>query len=384
MKVLFYFRRRLGFKIFLSYLVIILVGVTVLATTAEMVIPSAFERHMAVMADIMGERIGIPAEELEADLFTSFRAAVTEALALAALSALLVAAAASYLISRQVVAPVTEMKNASRRIAEGHYDERVRVAGDISRNGQDELGQLALDFNQMANRLEMTETLRGQLIADVAHELRTPLTTIKGSLEGLIDGLLPAETDTYQQIYREADRLALLVNDLQELSRVEAGAFDLNSHSFSVYTLVERVVQLIDRQFEDKGVSLIVDVPKYLPDVLADEDRLSQVLLNLLGNALQYTPSGGKVTILASKQGEEIHIAISDTGIGIPTDHLPHIFTRFYRVDKSRSRVGGGSGIGLTIARYLVEAHGGRMWAFSQGPGEGSTFIFSLPARSGT
>jgi signal transduction histidine kinase len=381
MNVIFYFRRRLGFKIFLSYLVIILVGVSVLATTAEMVIPSAFERHMAVMADVMGERIGIPAEELESDLFTSFRAAVTEALALAALSALLVAAVASYLISRQVVAPVTEMKNASRRIAEGHYDERVRVAGDLSRGEQDELGQLALDFNQMANRLEMTESLRGQLIADVTHELRTPLTTIKGSLEGLMDGVLPAEAGTYQQIYQETDRLARLVNDLQELSRVEAGAFELNIQPVSVSEQVGRVVQILDRQFEEKVVSLTVDVPPNLTDVLADADRLFQVLLNLLGNALQYTPSGGNVTVSAKKQGEEINFAISDTGIGIPADNLPQIFTRFYRVDKSRSRAGGGSGIGLTIAKYLVEAHGGRIWADSEGRGKGSTFSFSLPTN---
>lgn len=381
MNVIFYFRRRLGFKIFLSYLVIILVGVSVLATTAEMVIPSAFERHMAVMADVMGERIGIPAEELESDLFTSFRAAVTEALALAALSALLVAAVASYLISRQVVAPVTEMKNASRRIAEGHYDERVRVAGDLSRGEQDELGQLALDFNQMANRLEMTESLRGQLIADVTHELRTPLTTIKGSLEGLMDGVLPAEAGTYQQIYQETDRLARLVNDLQELSRVEAGAFELNIQPVSVSEQVGRVVQILDRQFEEKGVSLTVDMPPNLTNVLADADRLFQVLLNLLGNALQYTPSGGNVTVSAKKQGEEINFAISDTGIGIPADNLPQIFTRFYRVDKSRSRAGGGSGIGLTIAKYLVEAHGGRIWADSEGRGKGSTFSFSLPTN---
>jgi signal transduction histidine kinase len=379
MNVLAHLRRKLGFKIFLSYLVIILVGVTVLATTAELVIPNAFERHMAVMTDIMGERMGIPTEELEMDLFASFRAAVTEALTLAALSALLVAAVASYLISRQVVAPVTEMKNATRRIAQGHYDERVQVAGDLSIGEQDELGQLALDFNQMANRLEKTETLRGQLIADVAHELRTPLTIIKGSLEGLMDGVLPTGEATYQQIFQEADRLTRLVNNLQELSRVEAGAFELNIQPLSVSDIASGSVERLGRQFEEKGVILTVNMTAGLPDVLADEDRLIQVMLNLLGNALQYTSSGGNVSLSAYTRGDEVHFTISDTGIGIPADHLSHIFTRFYRVDKSRSRAGGGSGIGLTIARYLVEAHGGRMWVNSEGWGKGSTFFFSLP-----
>lgn len=220
-----YIRRHFGWKIFLSYFIIILVGVIVLATAAELALPTAFERHMSVMADMME-----PSDALEMDLYNSFRAAVVEALTLAALSALLVAVIVSIFISRQVVAPVTEMTNVSLRIAEGHYDERVRVMGDLSKGEQDELGQLALNFNQMANKLEKTETLRMQLIADVAHELRTPLTTIKGSMEGLMDGILRADEDTFQQIYQEADRLAHLVDDLQELSRVEAGALEPNTY----------------------------------------------------------------------------------------------------------------------------------------------------------
>lgn len=379
MKFLGSVRRRLGLKIFLSYLVIILVGVTVLATTAELVIPNAFERHMAFMADFMQDTPETSPEDLEMDLFTSFRAAVIEALTLAALSALFVAAVASLLISRQVVAPVTEMKNASRRIAEGHYDERVRVAGDLARGEQDELGQLALNFNQMAHRLEMTENLRRQLIADITHELRTPLTTLKGSIEGLMDGVLPPDERTFQPIYQEADRLGRLVNDLQELSRVEAGAFELEQHAVRVSELVDSAASLLGRQFEEKGVILEVDIPGGLPSVCADEDRLSQILLNLLGNALQYTPTSGKVVIRAYPEEDEVHIAISDTGLGIPAEHLSHIFTRFYRVDKSRSRAGGGSGIGLTIAKSLVEVHGGRIWADSEGLGKGSTFTFSLP-----
>jgi len=221
--------------------------------------------------------------------------------------------------------------------------------------------------------------MRRELIGDVAHELRTPLTAIKGSMEGLIDGVLPSEVETYQLIYAEADRLERLVNDLQELSRVEAGAYELIRKPISVSSLVESAAARLSRQFEDKGVTLESKVPANLPPALADEDRIGQVLLNLVGNALQYTPPGGHVRIAASRRGHEVHVSITDTGIGISPEHLPHLFTRFYRVDKSRSRAGGGSGIGLTIARHLVEAHGGRIWVESPGAGRGSSFTFTLP-----
>ncbi|NIL99089.1 MAG: hypothetical protein GTO62_18805 [Planctomycetales bacterium] len=234
----------------------------------------------------------------------------------------------------------------------------------------------------MASRLEQTETLRRELIGDVAHELRTPLTAIKGSMEALIDGVLPATTKTFQQVYQEADRLQRLVHDLAELSRVEAGAYQLNKRPVSIAALVEGALARLKLQFEEKGVLLEVQLPPNLPDVRVDDDRIGQVLLNLLGNALQYTPMGGSVLISADQCDHEVRISVSDTGIGIPAEHLAHIFTRFYRVDKSRSRAGGGSGIGLTIAKHLVEAHGGRIWVESPGAGQGSTFSFTLPLSS--
>jgi two-component system sensor histidine kinase BaeS len=369
-----FFRRHLGAKLFVSYLLVIFVGVVILASTAELVIPSAFDRHMAAMAGMMRG-----SSMMNMDLFTNFRAAVTEALAFAAAAALFAAILASIFVSRQVVAPVQAMMNASQHIAEGHYDERVNVAGDIEKGEQDELGQLAISFNQMAARLQQTEAMRRQLIGDVSHELRTPLTAIKGSMEGLMDGVLPATESTFQQIYQETDRLQRLVNDLQELSRVEAGAYELNRQPIDTASLVGATVARLERQFEDKGVALEVSIPPGLPQVMADGDRIGQVLINLIGNALQYTPAGGKVTLGAHLNDGEVQVSVSDTGIGIPPEHLPHLFTRFYRVDKSRSRAGGGSGIGLTIAKYLVEAHGGRIWVHSQGAGKGSTFVFTLP-----
>lgn len=368
-------RRRLALKLFISYLIVSLIGAVVLGTAAILVIPRVFSRHLGPMNSLL-ERVQGGAA---AALFASFRAGIFEALTLAALAAVLAAVLVSLLVSRQVVAPVQAMMNASQRIAEGHYDERVEVSGNLAKDELDELAALALSFNQMASRLERTETMRRQLIADVTHELRTPLSTIKGSLEGLMDGVLPASPETYQQIYLEADRLQKLVDDLQELSRVEAGAYELHRSTVPVKRLVEAVITRLSRQFEEKGVALETDLKPDLPDVQVDEDRIGQVLLNLVGNALQYTPQGGRVLITAEPRRGEVAISIADSGIGIPPEHLQHIFTRFYRVDKSRSRARGGSGIGLTIARHLVEAHGGHIGVESAGPGLGSTFTFTLP-----
>ncbi len=232
----------------------------------------------------------------------------------------------------------------------------------------------------MADKLEKTETMRRQLIGDVTHELRTPLAAIKGYMEGLMDGVLPAEPETYQQVHTEIDRLQRLVNDLQELSRVEAGAFQLKPVSVSLPGLIETIKGNLGHQFEDKGIQLETQVEPHLPNIMVDKDRILQVLTNLVGNALQYTPSGGKVSIRAARDKSEILISVSDTGIGIAPDHLPFIFNRFYRTDKSRTRASGGSGIGLTIAQALVKAHHGRIWAESAGEGKGSSFHFTLPA----
>lgn len=360
-----------------SFVIVIVVGVVTLGLAAESVVPTAFNRHMLGMQHVIsnGAEPEMGMAEMQTDLFTSFRAAVTEALLLATTAAIVTAIAISLFVSRRVVNPIHQMMQVSHYIAAGHYQERVRVSSE------DELGQLAHSFNQMAASLEQVEAMRRELIANVAHELRTPLASIKGYMEGLIDGVLPAEPDTFQQIYREADRLQRLVSDLQELSRVEADAFQLNRQPLMMNDLIARIANRLRPQFEEKNISLHLNLPATpgVPPVMADEDRLSQVLLNLMGNALQYTPNDGAVTITAKIQNRELLVSIGDTGIGIPSEHLPHLFTRFYRVDKSRSRVGGGSGIGLTIVKHLVEAHGGHVWAESQGTSQGSTFGFSLP-----
>jgi len=377
MKLFAYLRSHLVWKLFLSYLVVLLVGAIVQVTAADIVAPRAFEAHLASMGQTLGGLMG-PGSQAEQELFSGFYGAFTEALLLAALAGIGAALLASLFVSRQVGAPIRAMMAASQRIAEGEFGARVPLP-DAPPDQFDELNQLALTFNRFASRLEQTEELRRQLIGDVAHELRTPLATIKGSMEGLMDGVLPATVETFEHVYREADRMQRLVADLQELSRVEAGAYSLNLRPVSVGHLVTSVASRLGRQYEEKGVQLNLDVPASLPRAQADADRVDQVLTNLIGNALQYTPRGGRVTVSVRQEGKEIRVAVADNGIGIAAEHLQNIFTRFYRVDKSRSRAGGGTGIGLTIAKHLVEAQHGRIWAESPGPGQGSTFTFTLP-----
>ncbi len=381
MNLLASIRRHMGWKIFLSYLVVILVLIIVMVSAAIFVAPSAFDRHLTAMEQMTAEDSARDGEvtDLEADLFANFRVAINESLRLATIAAFIAAVTVSIFVSRRIVAPIRSMMNASQRIADGHYDERVDLLGGNLGEETDELGQLALSFNQMAEKLQHTEEMRRQLIGDVAHELRTPLTTIQGSMEGLIDGVLPAEEETYQNVYREAARLQKLVRDLQELSRVEAGTLVIEPRLVNVPDLAQTACTQLERQYLEKGVQLVNEVVDDVPRVMADEDRIGQVLLNLLGNALQYTPAGGWVRISAFSKGEFVETSIEDSGIGIDPEHIPHVFTRFYRVDKSRSRVGGGSGIGLTVTKHLVEASGGRIWVKSPGAGMGSTFSFTLP-----
>jgi histidine kinase len=364
---------RLLWKLLISYLGVILVSLVTLILVIEVAIPSAFEQHLNFMQLRLHHSSTEEIDTLRNDLFANYWRVTTSALFISTLAALLSAILVSVFVARRVVTPIYQMKQASQRIADGHYQERVEVAW------RDELGELAHSFNRMAETLEQTELMRRHLMADVTHELRTPLTSIKGYMEGLIDGVLPAEAETYQQIYHEADRLGRLVNSLQELSRVEAHAYQLSCRSVGISELIERVAARLRPQFEEKEIRLKLTLPPDLPHVWADEDRLSQVLINLIGNALQYTPSGGEVAVMVAVDTAKLQLTVRDTGIGLAASHLPHVFTRFYRVDKSRSRASGGSGLGLTIAKHLVEAHGGEIWVASEGEGQGCTFGFTLP-----
>jgi len=371
------FRSTLAVKLFLSYLVILLIGGAVLALVVELVIPAAYERH--VVGPQRGMGTSTTTTRPRDMILEQFRSGVNEALLIAAGIALLAAILVSLLISRRIILPLRDITQASLRISAGQYNQRVNTQG-LSAGRDDELAQLAQAFNQMAEKLENTERMRSQLIGDVSHELLTPLTAIKGSMEALVDGILPATPETFEQVEQEADRLQRLARDLQELSRVEAGAYKLEMQPIHLPELLQTAIERVQTQFMLKEVQLISQFSSELPSVQADPDRLLQVLINLLSNAYQYTPAGGQVVLKAAPQSSEVFISVKDNGMGIPAEHLPHLFTRFYRVDKSRSRQsGGGSGIGLAITRHLVEAHGGTIWAASAGLGQGSTFTFTLP-----
>lgn len=361
-------RQHLGWKLFFSYLIVILVGVVSLTITAEIHTPTAINRHMAQMADMMGGNMG-----MMTDLSESFARAVNEVLLVAASLAVVTAVLVSTFVTRRIVRPVQEMKGASRRIAGGRYDERVQVSGE------DELAELAQSFNQMAHTLALTEERRRQLIGDVAHELRTPLSSIKSVLEGLQDGVLPVAPTTFLDIQREVGRLQRLVTDLEELSRAESGQISLDLVPANPRGFVQEATERLRLQYEDKGVALQMAIEERLPLVKVDTARMAQVMLNLLGNALQYTPAGGRVDVRVRADGDHVTIEVQDSGIGISASDLPHVFERFYRVDKSRSRAGGGSGIGLTISKHLVETHNGSLTATSPGPNLGSTFTVQLP-----
>jgi histidine kinase len=361
-------------KILLSYLIVLLVGVAVTLLSVSFTAQIAYNRQMMREGMHMGQGMAPPQPERALMQFANFRNAVFESLGTAALVAALVAVVVGLFLSERIVAPLRALTRATKRIAAGHYDERVSVTGE------DEFAQMAGSFNHMAAQLEQTETMRRRLVGDVAHELRTPLTTIKGSMEGLLDGVLQPDSETFTQILQESERLGRLVDDLQELSRVEAGAYTLDKQPLDIASLVATAIKRLARPFEEKQVALTPNLPADLPPLHADEDRILQVLANLLNNALQYTPAGGTVTVAAQKNAEFVQFSVSDSGIGLSETDRDLVFTRFYRADQSRSRhAGGGSGIGLTIARHLVEAHGGKIWVESPGSGLGSTFFFTLP-----
>jgi len=362
-----YLRERLGWKLFLSYLIIVGAGLVVLDLSAELQIPHALKRDIAHQFFLQTN------PTLARNLEENLQGAFNEILLIGTAAAVIVAVGISVFTARRITTPIQAMMHISQHIAQGNYSERVAVTT------QDELGTLAQSLNQMAATLEHTEQRRIELIGDVAHELRTPLAGIKSTLEGLIDGVLPADPDTWLDMQTEVTRLQRLVYDLEELSRVEAGQITLEWQTVVLADLIRTAVERLRSQFEDKGVSLEMVVSS---DVMVQVDaaRITQVLLNLISNALQYTPSGGTVTVNSWQVARQVFVAVRDTGIGIAPDQLPYLFERFYRADKSRARIGGGSGIGLTIAKHLITAHGENIWASSPGLGQGSTFTFTLSA----
>ena len=279
-------------------------------------------------------------------------------------------------LSRRILSPVEALTAAVHRMEAGDLSQRVEIST------QDEIGELGRAFNKMTGRLGRLEELRRNMVSDVAHELRTPLTNIRGYLEALQDGLIEPQREVIDSLHEETMLLNRLVDDLQELALAEAGQLHLERAPGDLAPLVRQAVAALLPQAGAAGVDLHVDLPPHLPRVHADPERIGQVLRNLLSNAVTHTPDGGAVTVSAEAGAVSVRVSVRDTGEGIAAKDLPYIFERFYRADKSRSRATGGAGLGLAIARYLVEAHGGQIAVESQ-LGAGSTFSFTLPLASG-
>lgn len=364
--------RGLGARLFASHMLVTFVGTATFLVAVSIIAPAIFGR---LMGGMMGPGQMTNMDGMMGDVTRAFMQTLLYSLLAAALTASVTATLASLFVARRISAPLRRMAGVTRRIASGRYGERVTVTSD------DELGNLAGSFNAMAQTLQDTEQRRLDLISDVSHELRTPLSTIGGYMEGLLDGVIEPSDETWALVHGEAERLKRLVEDLQQLSRAEAGRLTLEPEPVNPAEAIRLTAERLEPLYDEKGVSLEIAVPGDLPPVLADPHRVAQILTNLLSNALRHTPTEGRVTVETETggRGRYVTLRVADTGEGITPEHLPHVFERFYRAESSRSREGGGAGVGLAISRALVEAMGGRIWADSAGPGKGASFSFTLP-----
>ena len=302
-----------------------------------------------------------------------FLAAIHRYLIWASLLALILAFLLSYVLTRRVLRPLLQMTDATREVAAGNFSRRVEA------DSGDEVGDLGAAFNRMADSLERLERLRKTMVADVAHELRTPLTNLRGYLEGLSDGVIPPTKATFEMLEQEALRLVHLVDDLGQLSKAEAARAFLDRRELSLPETIGQMLALYRPQFEAKGISIETRFAPEAEQVTADRDKMLQAMRNLVENAWKYTPAGGRVTVATEPAGEGIRVVFSNSGAGIAEADLPYVFERFFRGDRSRSREGGGAGIGLAIVKELIEAHGGRVGAESGG---GETRVwFVLPRQ---
>ncbi len=277
--------------------------------------------------------------------------------------------------TRRAFAPMRDLTETAERLGKGELDQRVRS------DHRGEIGQLATSFNTMATELEDAETRRRRLTADIAHELRTPLTNIRGYLEAVKDGVVEPDDQTIGTLHQETLHLSALVDDLRLLAVADAGALKLEMLPDRVETVVESVSQAFKARSMESDVEMKFEIAEGLPLVDIDRTRMTQIIQNLVENAIHHSPTSGEMVVRVDKStaGDEVTISVTDTGDGIPKDDIEHIFDQFYRVDTSRARATGGTGLGLTIVKRLVDAHRGQIKVTSK-PGTGSTFTVTLPA----
>jgi signal transduction histidine kinase len=356
----------LASRLLLSHLIVIFVGVFSLVIISKISSPRFFALHLQRL-----ENRGLNLIDIRNDLVHGFEKAWQRSTVWSVIVGTTAAGGLSYWVSRRIMQGLTEMEKITRQFAAGNFQARLPMS-DIP-----EINQLGASFNRMADSLEGVEARRQVLIGDMTHELRTPLTVVRGYLEQLADGEIEASPDIYRRLAQETKRLERLVNDLQQLSKTEAGYLAINIQRVNLRPLLESLIEKFTDQLLEDGPVLSLECPPSLPLVLADLDRTEQVLVNLVGNAVRYTTKG-YITIRVWTEGCRLWIAVVDTGIGIAAEDLAHVFERFWRADSSRARDSGGTGIGLTISQRLVELQNGKIEVESQ-KGVGSKFQFCLP-----
>ncbi|MBE9029250.1 HAMP domain-containing histidine kinase [filamentous cyanobacterium LEGE 11480] len=355
-------------RLFLSHMIVMTVGIATLLAVGKFYSPRFFVEHLQQL-----EIDGINLVFVKKRLVNGFESAWSRGAFWSMIVGGSMAGMLSYLVSKRIMQPLIQMQKITRKFASGNLAERM-PANEIP-----ELNRLADSFNRMAFALEDVEQRRRELVSDLTHELRTPLTVVEGYLEGLADGTIEPEPEIYGNLVRETSRLKRLVNDLQELSKAEAGYLPIQAKPLAVRPLMDELVQRFSDQLLDSPTRIKLDCPENLPRVMADAERVEQVLVNLIGNALRYTPSGDvSLQAWVGEQKQFLWIGVKDTGQGIAPEELPHVFERFWRSDRSRDRNSGGTGIGLAISRRLVELQKGVIRVESQ-LGQGSFFQFSLP-----
>ncbi|BAY22572.1 integral membrane sensor signal transduction histidine kinase [Calothrix sp. NIES-2100] len=356
----------LASRLLFSHLVVMIVGVFSLVIISKISSPRFFVLHLERL-----ENQGLDLIDIRAELVQGFETAWRRSTLWSVLVGTTAAGGLSYWVSRRIMQGLTDMEQITGQFASGHFEARLPMS-DIP-----EIKRLGASFNRMADSIEGVEARRRELIGDMTHELRTPLTVVRGYLEQLADGEIEPSPDVYRRLAKETKRLERLVNDLQELSKAEAGYLAINIQRVNLRPLLEALVEKFTDQLLEDGPVLLLECPSSLPLVLADLDRTEQILVNLLGNAVRYTTKGS-ITVHVWSDSSQLWIAVVDTGIGIAVEELPHVFERFWRADSSRDRHSGGTGIGLTISQRLVELQGGKIQVESK-KGFGSKFQFSLP-----
>ena len=359
---------RLGTRLFVAQASVLVAIVASAGLTAALIGPPLFHAHLL--------DTGHPPDSPEiVHIERAFADASMISLTVGLLVALAASLGISWYLTQRIGQPVERLTQAARRLSQGDYDARVFVEG-----GGPELSTLGDTFNTMADRLGDVENTRRCLLSDLAHEMRTPVATLNAHLEGIADGVLEWDDNTQAIIEQQAHRLTRLTRDLDEVSRAEEGRIELQLGVQPLTDLVDPAIRQARHAFDAKGVTLTAHVDPVL--VSADPQRIAQILGNLLTNALRHTPPGGQVTVTSIGSPDAVTIEVADSGQGMTAEQLAHIFERFYRGDAARESDKGGSGIGLTIARALAEAHGGSLTATSPGEGSGATLRLTLPTTS--